>query len=156
MTDLHVPSQEQSTLEVLPWTWLQLGVNWEYSCGPLSCVGEKDFVLVNQPAWLSLTIMGQSSMVGRLCFQCFIHFTDSSRTGKVSFILLHVSRYAFTRISALFMLTIVCFSRNHDAGSLDVLILFGIFSCLFKVKVVQFNMEGLSLPYCLILGRECD
>lgn len=109
-------------------------------------MGEKDFVLlVSQPPCLSLTIIGQRSMVGRLCFQCFIHFSGSSCTGKVSFVLLHVSRYAFTRISALLMLRIVCSSRNHGAASLDMLILFGIFSCYFNVKVVQFNMEGQSL-----------
>lgn len=71
-------------------------------------------------------------------------------------VFLHLIRYAFTRISVLFMLRIVCSSGNNGAASLDVLILFGVFSCSFKVKVVQFNMEGQSLLHYLVLGRECE
>lgn len=37
------------------------------------------------------------------------------------------------------------FFKEPCAGSLHVYILFGVFSCVFNAKVVQFNIEGQSL-----------
>lgn len=76
--------------------------------------------------------------------------------GNVFFGLLHVNRHIFTRIYAVLTLWSVCSSRRRGAASLYVLILFRMFSCYFHIKVVQCNMEGLSLLHCLALGREYD